>query len=109
MKNEVEEEIQEILSPQNGESYQDYMIRLEKHRERKEEKKAVKPPDQKTDWLKKALQGKTWVRTSLRLRDDQNKILTRLKKQSNQKISKGHIIRIALDEFFSNHKIIQDE
>lgn len=109
MKNEVEEEIQEILSPQNNESYQDYMTRVERHRERKEEKKDVKPTEQKTDWLKDAIQGKTWVRTSLRLRDDQDKILSRLKKKSNFKISKGHIIRLALDEFFRKHEITQEE
>ena len=109
MKNGTEEEIQEILPPKNDESYQDYMARLEKHIERKEDQKEVTYTPQKTDWLKEAIKGKNWVRTSLRLRDDQDKILTRLKNQSNFKISKGYIIRLALDEFFSKHRITQED
>ena len=109
MKDEAKEEIQEILSPNYDESYQDYMVRLEKHIERKEDKKDLTHTQPKTDWLKEAMKEKNWIRTSLRLRDDQDKILTRLKNQSNFKISKGYIIRLALDEFFSKHGITQEE
>jgi hypothetical protein len=109
MNEEVEENVQEIISPKKNESYQDYMTRLEKHIERKEDKKDTTYTQLKVDWLKEAMKGKNWIKTSLRLRDDQDKILTRLKNQSNLKISKGYIIRLALDEFFSKHGIAQEE
>lgn len=109
MKDEVEEEVQEIISPKKDESYQDYRARLEEHIEQKGDKRDITHKWHKTDWFKEAMKGKNWIRTSLRLRNDQDKILTRLKNQSDFRISKGYIIRLALDEFFSKHGITQEE